>query len=83
MINWILTSSVLIVVILLIRKLFGEKLSPGAQYVLWILVLLRLLVPVSFGKSSYSLAALADQAVAWVKNKRLMRKWNRISMGAV
>ncbi len=41
MINWILTSSVLIVVILLIRKLFGEKLSPGAQYVLWILVLLR------------------------------------------
>lgn len=64
MINWILTSSVLIVVILLIRKLFGEKLSPGVQYVLWILVLLRLLVPVSFGKSSYSLAALADQAVA-------------------
>ncbi len=34
MINWILTSSVLIVVILLIRKLLGEKLSPGAQYVL-------------------------------------------------
>ena len=69
MINWILTSSVLIVVILLIRKLLGEKLSPGAQYVLWILVLLRLLVPVSFGKSSYSLAALADQAVAWVEEQ--------------
>ena len=70
MINWILTSSVLIVVILLIRKLFGEKLSSGLQYGLWLLVLLRLLIPVSFGGSGYSLAALADQAIAWVEEQK-------------
>lgn len=69
MINWILTSSILIVVILLIRKLFGEKLSPGVQYGLWLLVLVRLLVPVSFGGSAYSLEALADRAAAWAEEK--------------
>lgn len=69
MINWILTSSVLIVVILLIRKLFGEKLAPGVQYGLWLLVLVRLLIPVSFGGSAYSLAALADRAAAWAEEK--------------
>lgn len=69
MINWILASSVLIVVILLIRKLFGEKLAPGIQYGLWLLVLVRLLIPVSFGGSAYSLAALADRAAAWAEEK--------------
>lgn len=69
MINWILTSSILIVVILLIRKLFGERLAPGLQYGLWLLVLARLLIPVSFGGSAYSLAALADRAAAWAEEK--------------
>lgn len=69
MTNWILASSVLVVVILLIRKLFGEKLAPGLQYGLWLLVLVRLLIPVSFGGSAYSLAAFADRAVAWAEEK--------------
>lgn len=69
MINWILTSSILIVVILLIRKLFGERMAPGLQYGLWLLVLARLLIPVSFGGSAYSLAALADRAAAWAEEK--------------
>lgn len=69
MINWILASSVLIVVVLSIRKLFGEKLASGLQYGLWLLVLVRLLIPVSFGGSAYSLAALADRAAAWAEEK--------------
>ena len=67
MINWILTSSVLLVVVLLIRKLFGEKLTPGLQYGLWLLVIVRLLIPVSFGGSAYSLAVFADRAAAWAE----------------
>ncbi|MBD5551473.1 MAG: M56 family metallopeptidase [Lachnospiraceae bacterium] len=65
--NWILTSSALIIVILLIRKLFGEKLVPGLQYGLWLLVVVRLSIPVSFWNSSYSLPALADKVIEWTK----------------
>lgn len=64
MINWILTSSVLIIVILTVRKLFGDRLTPGVQYGLWFLVLLRLLIPVSFFHSDYSAAELAGQMSA-------------------
>ena len=60
MINWIITSSMLIVVILAVRKFFGDRLTPGARYGLWFLVLLRLLIPVSFFQSSYSVAELTD-----------------------
>ncbi len=64
MANWIITSSALIIVILFIRKCFGSKLMPGVQYGLWLLVLLRLLVPGSFIYSSYSPAELAGRAGA-------------------
>lgn len=69
MINWILMSSVLIVSILLIRKVFGVKLTPGVQYGLWLLVLIRLLIPVNFFHSSYSLAAEADRMMIWMLEK--------------
>ncbi len=59
--NWILMSSVLIVVILLIRRLFGERLTPGLQYGLWIFVAVRLLVPVNFFYSEYSMPELMDK----------------------
>lgn len=38
-------SSVLICLILLIRLLFGKKLDPKLKYCIWILLLLRLLIP--------------------------------------
>lgn len=61
--NWILTSSVLILAILLIRKFFGTKLPIGLQYGLWLLVLVRLFIPVSFFNSSYSLIEIVNKAV--------------------
>lgn len=65
--NWIMTSSVLIIVIFAVRKFFGDRLTPGVQYGLWFLVLLRLMVPFSFFHSSYSAAELAGQAKAAVE----------------
>ncbi len=56
----VITSSVLIVVILLIRKLFRGKVSQKLIYAAWLLVALRLLVPIQFGQSQYSVAALAE-----------------------
>lgn len=43
----IITSSVLIICILLIRKFFRGKISSRLQYALWILVALRLILPVT------------------------------------
>ena len=43
----LLTSSVLILAVLLLRLAFRDRISRRVQYALWGLVLLRLLVPVS------------------------------------
>ena len=45
----LLTSSVLILAVLLLRRAFRDRISRRAQYVLWALVLVRMLVPVVAG----------------------------------
>ncbi len=45
MIKWIITSSLLIVAILILRRLFWHSIPRRLQYALWGLVLLRLLIP--------------------------------------
>ena len=57
----LISSSVLILILTGARLLFRNKVSRRLQYALWLLVALRLLVPVSFGQSSHSVAALADR----------------------
>lgn len=54
MIEWIVTSSALIVLVLLLRALVKGRVSPRLRYALWGLVLLRLLVPVSLLDSPVS-----------------------------
>lgn len=56
--NWIISSSVLILVIIIIRHLFKGKIRLRLQYALWLLVAVRLLVPVSFGTSIWSVEHL-------------------------
>ena len=51
MMQWIVSSSVLILVVIALRYVLRGKLSLRMQYALWLLVLVRLLVPVSFGAS--------------------------------
>lgn len=45
MAEWILTSSLLIVIVLAVRALFRGRMGLRLRYTLWLLVLLRLLVP--------------------------------------
>lgn len=45
MIQWAVTSSILILIVLAVRRLFREKLSARLRYALWGVVLLRLLIP--------------------------------------
>lgn len=64
MINWIISSSILILVILVLRYLFKGKISLRLQYGLWLLVAVRLLVPFHFGASSLSVENLTAKAMS-------------------
>ena len=55
----LITSSVLILALLVLRKLFRNTLSRRVQYALWGLVLLRLLVPVSLPAVDFSVLTTA------------------------
>ena len=54
MIEWAVTSSVLIAVVIALRFLFRRKISRRLQYALWGLVLLRLLMPIFLFGSTFS-----------------------------
>lgn len=62
MIEWAVTSSVLILVVLALRRCLMGKISPRLQYGLWALVLLRLLLPVSLGATAVSILNLVEDA---------------------
>lgn len=67
----LLTSSALILALLALRRLFRKTLSRRAQYALWGLVLLRLLVPVSLPAAEFSLLTAAEPAVSSVGKSSL------------
>ena len=52
--EWIITSSILILLIIGIRACFRNKIALRARYALWLVVVLRLLIPLSFSESSFS-----------------------------
>ena len=54
MTEWTITSSLLILIVLLVRRLFRGKLSLRVQYALWLVVLLRLLVPGTVAQTGLS-----------------------------
>ena len=62
MFEWAVTSSVLILVVLALRRLLMGKISLRLQYGLWALVLVRLLVPASFGTTALSILNLVETA---------------------
>ena len=59
MLEWIVSSSALILLVLIVRALGKNRLSCRMRYALWLLVLVRLLVPVSFFHSSVTVAGVA------------------------
>ena len=61
--EWIISASVLILIVLLLRVLLRERISMRLRYGLWALVLLRLLLPFSLGSSQMSvMTPIAQQA---------------------
>ena len=64
MLNWIVSSSVLILAVLGLRLLFRGRISQRMTYALWALVLLRLLIPGSILSSAASVANLVSEFTA-------------------
>ena len=60
MIEWIVSSSILILIVAGLRACFKGKLTLRLQYGIWGLVLLRLLIPISFGSTDFSVENLTD-----------------------
>ena len=60
MTEWILSSSIMILIVIGLRTVFKGKISLRLQYAIWGLVLLRLLIPVSFGSTDISIFNLAE-----------------------
>lgn len=69
MTQWILTSSVLILLVLVIRGLFKNKMKAKYTYALWLIVLVRLLCPVNFGELSFNLLSLAEEGKAQIEER--------------
>lgn len=74
MIDWILSSSLLVLVVIGTRAIFKDKISQRLRYALWGLVLIRLLIPVNIGHSVISTANLSAsirnrQAVVSAENR--------------
>jgi len=67
MTEWMLTSSVLILLVLAVRGLFKNKMKAKAVYALWLIVLVRLLCPVNFGELSFNLLSLAEEGKVQVQ----------------
>lgn len=61
MIDWIVTSSVLILVVTALRRLLRGRISLRLQYALWAIVLLRLLLPVQLGQTPFSVLNAVEE----------------------
>lgn len=62
MIEWIISSSLLILVMIALRYLLRGRIKPRFQYALWALVLVRLLLPIQFGSAPISVENAVSQA---------------------
>ncbi len=60
--EWFLESSLLVLMIIGIRKIFMGKIRYGAVYALWLLVLLRFVIPVNIISTPVSVANLMSEA---------------------
>lgn len=59
-IAWLIESSLLVLIIFTIRKIFAGKISYAGIYALWLVVLVRFLVPVNFISTPISAANICS-----------------------
>ena len=85
MLEILISSSVLIAVLALLRRFLRGRISARLRYALWALVLLRLLVPVTTFESKVSVAAAAEPIRVQVQQYSAQREqtvYIPVDMGA-
>ncbi len=71
MLNWIISSSVLVAAVIVLRFALHKKLHPTLRYALWALVLLRLLVPFTVVHNPVSISSAVENTQISQKIERL------------
>jgi len=61
MINWIAASSALIIIIAALRRILSGRIALRLQYVLWLVVLVRLFFPLEFGSLPFALSNTVER----------------------
>lgn len=61
--EWIISSTVLMLIVIGLRTVLKGRVSLGLQYALWLLVLVRLLLPVNFTQSALSILGAAERVM--------------------
>ena len=78
----ILSATVLLCAVFLIRGALKNRIPAGARYALWALVAVRLLVPVNLGASAVSVANLGARAAAGSSGIFLERETGLVGEGS-
>lgn len=76
MLEWIISSAVLIAIVIVLRLILKGKMSLRLQYALWAIVLLRLLIPFSFGSTAVSVQNVVERPAA---ERSTAREFSHIS----
>ena len=66
MLEWFVSSAILLAVLIALHYLLRGKVSPKLQYALWALALVRLLLPFSVGQSYASVENLVPETQHYV-----------------
>ena len=66
MLEWFVSSAILLAVLIALHYLLRSKVSPKLQYALWAIALVRLLLPFSVGQSAASVENLVPETQHYV-----------------
>lgn len=72
MINHLLSASILLVAVLVIRGIFGKHMSQRVKYALWLLVAVKFMLPVSLPESPVSIYNLLDYGMEYAQQAKEM-----------
>ncbi len=65
MMGVMIQAAFLVTAILVIERLFGEKLHAYVRYGLWLIVVIRLAMPVNLIQSPFSLLGVTERVIPW------------------
>jgi beta-lactamase regulating signal transducer with metallopeptidase domain len=77
MIELIISSSALILIVITLRYILKGKISLRLQYALWLVVLVRLLMPISMGDSRISIMNVVEHSALYESAKQTFSETQR------